>query len=365
VSARLRGTSDRLASTFEQGYCQILVMYMSSARAATPSIAAAAHPAMNDDGEVLLANPRGFCAGVTRAIDIVAEALRCYGAPVYVLHEIVHNGRVVDELRTSGAIFVESLADIPEGSVAIFSAHGVSKAVADEANARRLTVVDATCPLVARVHLEVVRHARAGRDVIMVGHRGHPEVAGTLGRYDRSYGGDIHLVESLEDVARLRVRDPDHVAVVTQTTLSMDETRDLVAELHLRFPRLAVPRRDDICYATQNRQNAVRQLSGKVDLLLVVGARNSSNSNRLREVGERIGVRSRLIEDASEVDANWLRPGMRVGITAGASTPEALVREVLACLAGHGFRDVRELPGNSERVVFPMPVELSLRRRAH
>jgi len=314
--------------------------------------------------EILLANPRGFCAGVVRAIDIVHIALDVYGPPIYVLHEIVHNKRVVNDLRGRGAVFVEQLADIPAGSVAIFSAHGVAAAVVEEAERKGLNAIDATCPLVTKVHLEVARHARVGREVVLIGHAGHPEVIGTLGRYDRGAGGEIYLVETLADVARLQPRNPDALAVVTQTTLSMDDTRRILEALRGRFPGIIEPAREDICYATQNRQNAVRRLASTVDLLLAVGARNSSNSNRLREVGEQVGVPAHLVESASEIDAGWLRAGMRVGVTAGASTPEVLVQEVLARLAKSDVVRVTETEGETERLTFRLPSALMRKARA-
>jgi len=314
--------------------------------------------------EVLLANPRGFCAGVVRAIDTVHIALDVYGPPIYVLHEIVHNKRVVNDLRGRGAVFVEQLADIPAGAVAIFSAHGVAAAVLKEAEQKGLNAIDATCPLVTKVHLEVARHARVGREVVLIGHAGHPEVIGTLGRYDRSAGGEIHLVENLADVVRLQPRNPDALAVVTQTTLSMDDTRRILEALRTRFPGIVEPAREDICYATQNRQNAVRRLASAVDLLLVVGARNSSNSNRLREVGEQVGVPAHLVQDAGEIDPRWLRAGMRVGVTAGASTPEILVQEVLARLAAFEVVRITEREGATERLTFRLPSALMRRARA-
>jgi 4-hydroxy-3-methylbut-2-enyl diphosphate reductase len=316
------------------------------------------------DSGVVLAQPRGFCAGVVRAIEIVELALDLYGAPVYVLHEIVHNQRVVKDLEARGAVFVEQLSEIPPGAVTIFSAHGVSDAVVREAQLKHLNPIDATCPLVTKVHLQVAQHARAGREVVMIGHVGHPEVAGTLGRYDRSAGGDAYLVETVEDVERLQVRNPEEIAVVTQTTLSVDDTRRIIEALRRRFPALVEPRNDDICYATQNRQNAVRQLAAKVDLLLVVGARNSSNSNRLREVGAQTGIPAHLVQDAAEIDRAWLRPSIRVGVTAGASTPEVLVKEVLDRLAAFGVSGVRQLDGEQETVTFRLPAALTRKMRA-
>ena len=313
---------------------------------------------------VLLAQPRGFCAGVVRAIEIVELALDLYGAPVYVLHEIVHNQRVVKDLEARGAVFVEQLSQIPAGAVTIFSAHGVSDAVVRDAQLQKLNAIDATCPLVTKVHLQVAQHARAGREVVMIGHAGHPEVAGTLGRYDRSAGGDAYLVETVEDVERLQVRNPQEIAVVTQTTLSVDDTRRIIDALRSRFPALVEPRNDDICYATQNRQNAVRQLAAKVDLLLVVGARNSSNSNRLREVGAQTGIPAYLVQDAAEIDSAWVRDGTRVGVTAGASTPEVLVKEVLDRLAALGVEGVQQLDGEAETTTFRLPATLIRKMRA-
>jgi 4-hydroxy-3-methylbut-2-enyl diphosphate reductase len=316
------------------------------------------------DSGVVLAQPRGFCAGVVRAIEIVELALDLYGAPVYVLHEIVHNQRVVKDLEARGAVFVEQLSQIPPGAVTIFSAHGVSDAVVRDAQLKQLNPIDATCPLVTKVHLQVAQHARAGREVVMIGHVGHPEVAGTLGRYDRSAGGDAYLVETVEDVERLQVRNPEQIAVVTQTTLSVDDTRRIIEALRRRFPALVEPRNDDICYATQNRQNAVRQLAAKVDLLLVVGARNSSNSNRLREVGAQTGIPAHLVQDAAEIDRDWLHPRIRVGVTAGASTPEVLVKEVLDRLAVLGVSGVRQLEGEPETVTFRLPAALTRKMRS-
>jgi len=308
--------------------------------------------------QVLLASPRGFCAGVVRAIEIVELALDIHGPPIYVLHEIVHNQRVVRDLQARGAVFVQALDEIPRGAVSIFSAHGVPASIAEQAKRKALNVIDATCPLVTKVHLEVARHARAGREVVLVGHAGHPEVIGTLGRYDRSAGGEVYLVETLDDVWKLRVRNPREIAVVTQTTLSVDDTRRIIAALRERFPTLLEPRQADICYATQNRQNAVRRLAGRVDLLLVVGAHNSSNSNRLREVGKQTGFPAYLVQDAEEVDEAWLQPGMRVGITAGASTPEVLVEEVLSKLARFGVAGISQVEGEVETTTFRLPPAL-------
>ncbi|MDA8094722.1 MAG: 4-hydroxy-3-methylbut-2-enyl diphosphate reductase [Betaproteobacteria bacterium] len=305
--------------------------------------------------EVILVKPRGFCAGVVRAIEIVVSALDLYGSPIYVLHEIVHNQRVMADLETRGARFVEALEGVPSGATVIFSAHGVSSAMGRRAAAQGLKVIDATCPLVTKVHLEVARHARAGREVVLIGHAGHPEVNGTIGRYDRGFGGEVYLVETLADVDALAIRNPLDVAYVTQTTLSLDDARRIVAALEARYPRIRGPRRADICYATQNRQNAVRALAGYIDLLLVVGARNSSNSNRLREVGAQIQVPSYLLQDADELDVRWLEGKSRVGVSAGASTPEILVQSLLARLRALGAVVVREAGGPEESVTFRIP----------
>jgi 4-hydroxy-3-methylbut-2-enyl diphosphate reductase len=304
--------------------------------------------------QVILAQPRGFCAGVERAIEIVERALTLYGPPIYVRHEIVHNGHVVDRLRAKGVLFVEDVDEVPPGSITIFSAHGVSSAVDVAARARGLRVIDATCPLVARVHLEGARYGRQGREVVLIGHAGHAEVEGTLGRLT----GPVHLVASVEDVAGLKVERPDHVAYITQTTLSVDDTRGIIDALKLRFPSIVGPNTDDICYATQNRQRAVLELAPKVDLVLVVGAANSSNSNRLREIAESAGVPAHLIEDASALDPGWLDGVSTVGLTAGASAPEDLVQEVIATLKRRGRVRVSTLPGIEEALRFRLPVEL-------
>ncbi|RMF81807.1 MAG: 4-hydroxy-3-methylbut-2-enyl diphosphate reductase [Nitrospirae bacterium] len=301
--------------------------------------------------ELLLARPRGFCAGVVRAVEIVEQALAVYGPPVYVLHEIVHNRRVVEELRRRGVTFVEELREVPRGAVVIFSAHGVATRVVQEAEARALRVVDATCPLVTKVHLQAQRYSEAGLEVVIIGHDGHPEVEGTKGRIP----GPVHVVASPEAVARLVVADPNRLAYVTQTTLSLDDTREVIEALRRRFPAILGPDLDDICYATQNRQNAVRRMAPEIDLLLVVGARNSSNSNRLREVGERLGVPAHLIEDAAQIDPAWFGEATRVGVTAGASAPEVVVQEVLARLGRLGARAVRELPAEPEGITFRLP----------
>jgi len=309
--------------------------------------------------DVILAKPRGFCAGVVRAVEIVEAALETYGPPVYVLHEIVHNQYVVADLQKRGAIFVEDLAEVPEGATTIFSAHGVSCAVVENARSRNLSIVDATCPLVTKVHLEVERHARAGREVILIGHAGHPEVNGTLGQYDRSFGGDIHLVQTVADVDQLQVRNPEQLAFVTQTTLSVDDTLRIINALQRRYPNITGPRKNDICYATQNRQNAVRQFAGRIDMLLVVGARNSSNSNRLREVGEQIGIPAHLLQDAGELDESWLSGDLRIGVTAGASTPEILVQGVVNKLRRLGVIHIEEMDAKPEAVAFRLPELLS------
>ncbi len=308
--------------------------------------------------QVLLANPRGFCAGVDRAIDIVERAIELFGAPIYVRHEVVHNRHVVERLRSLGAVFVDELLEVPEGATVIFSAHGVSRAVEEEARVRRLTVFNATCPLVTKVHMEVQRYAREGLDVILIGHAGHPEVEGTMGRFDTSFGGRMHLVQTLADVAALEVRDPEHLAFVTQTTLSMDDTAEIVATLRQRFPGLATPRHEDICYATQNRQDAVKKLLEHCDVLLVVGSRSSSNSNRLRELADRAGVPGYLIDGPQDLRAEWLEGKRAVGVTAGASAPEVLVRQVLEQLARWGAETPREVVGREERMFFALPREL-------
>ncbi|MBU4612758.1 4-hydroxy-3-methylbut-2-enyl diphosphate reductase [Achromobacter sp. GG226] len=304
-----------------------------------------------EGAEVVLAQPRGFCAGVDRAIDIVERALELHGAPIYVRHEIVHNRHVVEDLRGKGAIFIDELDDAPAGAIVVFSAHGVSKAVRHEAGDRGLRVFDATCPLVTKVHVEVAKMRAAGREVIMIGHRGHPEVEGTLGQ---SPAG-MHLVESAADVAALEVADPANLAYVTQTTLSVDDTAQVVAALKQRFPLIAEPKKADICYATQNRQDAVKVMAPECDLVLVVGSANSSNSNRLREVAERRGARAHLIDDARNIDPAWLEGCRRVGVTAGASAPDVLVRGVIERLKELGAVSVRTLPGAEEAVSFPLP----------
>ena len=308
---------------------------------------------------VTLAQPRGFCAGVERAIEIVERALERYGAPVYVLHEIVHNRHVVEDLRARGAVFVERIEDIPPGAHAVFSAHGVSRAVVRAAHARKLHSVDATCPLVSKVHGQAQRYARMGYDVVLIGHLGHPEVEGTRGQVD----GPVHVIADAHEVAALTVRDPARVAYVTQTTLSLDDTRGVIAALRARFPAVAGPDTADICYATQNRQNAVRALLDDTDVLVVVGAPNSSNSNRLRELGSRTGKPAYLVQDAAELRPEWFTPASRVGLTAGASAPETLVQGVLERLRQWGHADVRVQPGAPEEVRFRLPPQLEIRTR--
>lgn len=310
--------------------------------------------------QIELANPRGFCAGVDRAIDIVNRALEVFGAPIYVRHEVVHNRFVVDDLRNRGALFVEELDEVPDDCIVIFSAHGVSQAVRSEADRRGLKVFDATCPLVTKVHMEVARYSAEGRECVLIGHAGHPEVEGTMGQYDHSAGGDIYLVEDEEQAASLSVANPDMLSYVTQTTLSMDDTARVIDRLRERFPAITGPRKDDICYATQNRQDAVKQLASQCDLVLVVGSPNSSNSNRLRELAERMGARAHLLDRADQIDATWLDGAKSVGVTAGASAPEILVQEVVERLRELGAGSVREAPGRPENVTFSMPRELRL-----
>ena len=308
--------------------------------------------------EIRLANPRGFCAGVDRAIDIVNRALEVFGPPIHVRHEVVHNRYVVEDLRQRGAVFVEELHEVPDDAIVIFSAHGVSKAVQDEAERRQLQVFDATCPLVTKVHMEVIRYAREGRESILIGHAGHPEVEGTMGQYDKSYGGDIYLVEDEADVASLTVRDESKLAFVTQTTLSVDDTARVIDALRQRFPAILGPKREDICYATTNRQDAVRQLALECGLVLVVGSVNSSNSNRLRELAERCGADAYLIDEPSQINADWLKGKTTVGVTAGASAPEDLVQQVIATLKSLGGKDAEEIPGREENIRFSMPKAL-------
>ena len=313
------------------------------------------------ENEILLAQPRGFCAGVDRAIEIVKRAIETLGAPIYVRHEVVHNRYVVDDLKQRGAIFVEELDEVPDGNTVIFSAHGVSQAVRTEAARRGLKVFDATCPLVTKVHFEVARHCRAGRDVVLIGHAGHPEVEGTMGQWNRERGtGSIYLAEDVDDVAALVVGQPENLAYTTQTTLSVDDTRGVIQALRERFPAIQGPKNDDICYATQNRQDAVRELAAECDLVLVVGSPNSSNSNRLRELAEREGVEAYLIDGAEEIDPRWVEGRRHVGVTAGASAPDILVEGVLARLRELGAGGVRELSGEPESMVFALPKELRL-----
>jgi len=305
---------------------------------------------------IVLANPRGFCAGVDRAIDIVDQALETFGAPIYVRHEVVHNRTVVDGLKEKGAVFIEDLTDVPVGSYLIFSAHGVSKQVQQEAQERNLTVFDATCPLVTKVHLQVAKHAKAGREVILIGHAGHPEVEGTMGQYEKSgANGGIYLVETPQDVQKLEVQHPDNLAYVTQTTLSMTDTKIMVDALKAKFSGIQEQKKDDICYATQNRQDAVHGLAEQSDLILVVGSPNSSNSNRLREIAEQLGKPAYLIDTAKNMQREWFEQANVVGVTAGASAPEVLVQEVIAQLKAWGGQTTLELQGIEEKVVFSLP----------
>jgi 4-hydroxy-3-methylbut-2-en-1-yl diphosphate reductase len=309
--------------------------------------------------DIILANPRGFCAGVDRAIEIVKRAIETLGAPIYVRHEVVHNRFVVDDLRERGAVFVEELDEVPDNATVIFSAHGVSQAVRAEAAKRGLKVFDATCPLVTKVHLEVARHCRAGRDVVLIGHAGHPEVEGTMGQWLAEAGtGQIYLVEDLGDVESLQIAQPENFAYTTQTTLSVDDTRGIIDALRAKYPQMQGPRNDDICYATQNRQDAVRVLSEQCDLVLVVGSPNSSNSNRLRELAEREGVEAYLIDGAGEIDPRWVEGRRHIGVTAGASAPDVLVQGVIARLRELGAGGLSELDGKPEDMVFALPKEL-------
>jgi len=304
--------------------------------------------------EVLLANPRGFCAGVDRAIDIVERALERFGAPIYVRHEVVHNKFVVEDLRAKGAVFVEEIGEIPAGATVVFSAHGVSQQVRADAEAHGLQVFDATCPLVSKVHVEVTRKRDQGREVVMIGHRGHPEVEGTMGQTSNG----MYLVETVADVASLEVSDPDNLAFVTQTTLSVDDASEIISALRKRFPDIAGPRKDDICYATQNRQDAVKQLAAECDVVIVVGSTNSSNSNRLREVAANLGVSAYMLDNADALEPQWVEGKRVVGVTAGASAPEILVGAVIARLQALGAKSVRELTGKAEKVTFPLPKAL-------
>ncbi|UCC55994.1 MAG: 4-hydroxy-3-methylbut-2-enyl diphosphate reductase [Gammaproteobacteria bacterium] len=305
--------------------------------------------------KILLANPRGFCAGVDRAIEIVERALELFGAPIYVRHEVVHNRHVVERLRELGTVFVDELDDVPDDATVVFSAHGVSRQVHEEAQRRGLRVFDATCPLVTKVHLEVSRHAQAGRECLLVGHRGHPEVEGTMGQYDAAKGGAIYLVESPEDVLQLEVESPDDLAFVTQTTLSVDDTARVIEVMKQRFPAIQGPRLDDICYATQNRQDAVKALASECDVILVVGSANSSNSNRLREIADKQGIPAYLIDAAGQIQREWVADKACVGVTAGASAPEELVTDVVDKLRSWGAQPAVESLGRAERVTFSLP----------
>lgn len=305
--------------------------------------------------QVLLANPRGFCAGVDRAIEIVERALKLIGAPIYVRHEVVHNKFVVDDLKKKGVLFVDKLNEVPDGSTVIFSAHGVSKAVQQEASNRDLRVFDATCPLVTKVHLEIARYGKEGFDTVLIGHKGHPEVEGTMGQYDKSCNGQIYLIENVDDVAKLQVKNKDKIAFVTQTTLSMDDTGNVINALRQRFPNITSPKKDDICYATQNRQEAVKKLVEDCDLLLVIGSKNSSNSNRLREIADKNGVEAHLIDDAEHIEDVWLHRKTKIGVTAGASAPEILVQQVVNHLKKLPDVQIINSRDKPENVVFPLP----------
>lgn len=312
--------------------------------------------------QIKLANPRGFCAGVDRAIEIVNRALEVFNPPIYVRHEVVHNKFVVEDLRSRGAVFVEELDQVPDDTIVIFSAHGVSQAVRKEADRRGLKVFDATCPLVTKVHMEVTRYSRDGRECILIGHEGHPEVEGTMGQYDTANGGAIYLVEDEEDVHALSVRNPENLAFVTQTTLSMDDTSKVIDALRAKFPSIGGPRKDDICYATQNRQDAVKQLASESEVVLVVGSPNSSNSNRLRELAERLGTPAYLIDGAEDLEKGWFEGVSTIGVTAGASAPDVLVREVIARLREWGATGAEELDGRPENITFSMPKELRVKQ---
>nr|WP_275993945.1 4-hydroxy-3-methylbut-2-enyl diphosphate reductase [Morganella morganii] len=307
---------------------------------------------------ILLANPRGFCAGVDRAISIVERALELYGAPIYVRHEVVHNRYVVNDLRERGAIFIEEIAEVPDNAILIFSAHGVSQAIRQEARSRNLTMLfDATCPLVTKVHMEVARASRKGKEAILIGHAGHPEVEGTMGQYNNPEGG-MYLVESPEDVWKLKVKDEENLSFMTQTTLSVDDTSEVIDALNARFPKIIGPRKDDICYATTNRQEAVRDLAGQADLVLVVGSKNSSNSNRLAELAQRVGKPSYLIDSADDINPAWLRDVDTIGLTAGASAPDVLVQQVISRLQELGADEISQLEGREENIIFEVPKEL-------
>ena len=310
--------------------------------------------------DVQLANPRGFCAGVDRAIDIVNRALEVFGAPIYVRHEVVHNKFVVEDLQARGAVFVDELEEVPDDCIVIFSAHGVSQAVRKEADRRQLKVFDATCPLVTKVHMEVAKYSAAGRECVLIGHAGHPEVEGTMGQYNRASGGDIYLVEDESQASSLNVADPGKLSYVTQTTLSMDDTALVIDALRQRFPHIEGPRKNDICYATQNRQDAVKQLAADCDLMLVVGSPNSSNSNRLRELAERMGAEAHLLDGAQDIDPRWVKGKRRIGVTAGASAPEVLVQEVIDGLRALGAEAPIEVAGQPENVTFSLPKELRI-----
>lgn len=311
--------------------------------------------------QIKLANPRGFCAGVDRAIEIVNRALDLFEPPIYVRHEVVHNKFVVENLRERGAIFVEELDQVPDDNIVIFSAHGVSKAVRNEAERRGLKVFDATCPLVTKVHMEVLRYSQKGQECILIGHQGHPEVEGTMGQYDSSQGGSIYLVENVEDAKNLEIRNPQQLAFVTQTTLSMDDTSKVIDTLKEKFPAIKGPKKNDICYATQNRQDAIKTLAKECDIVLVVGSPNSSNSNRLRELAERKGTKAYLIDGAEDLQQNWFSPTDTIGITAGASAPEVLVQEVIKQLQQWGVINTTELEGQLENITFSMPKELRVK----
>lgn len=311
--------------------------------------------------EIVLANPRGFCAGVDRAIAIVNRALECFNPPIYVRHEVVHNKFVVDDLRQRGAVFVDELDQVPDDSIVIFSAHGVSKAVQQEAERRGLKVFDATCPLVTKVHIEVTKYAREGTEAILIGHEGHPEVEGTMGQYDKSKGGEIYLVEDEDDVEALVVKHPEKVAFVTQTTLSIDDTAKVIDALRKKYPMIMGPRKDDICYATQNRQDAVRDLAAQCDVVLVVGSPNSSNSNRLRELAERMGKSAYLVDNADQLEKQWFEAKTKIGVTAGASAPEILIKQVIQRLQEWGAQPPEELQGCEENITFSLPKELRIK----
>jgi len=312
--------------------------------------------------QILLANPRGFCAGVDRAIAIVNRALELFGAPIYVRHEVVHNKFVVDDLRARGAIFVEHVADVPNNAILIFSAHGVSKRVQNEANSRNLKIFDATCPLVTKVHLEVAKYSQKGTECILIGHAKHPEVEGTIGQYDCQNQGGIYLVEKISDITRLQIKNPDNLAFVTQTTLSLDDALEIITALKQRFPKIKSPRKDDICYATQNRQEAVKKLAKQCDLVLIVGSPNSSNSNRLCELAQKIGTTAYLIDSACDLDPNWLENVQTIGISAGASAPDILVQEVINALHDLAACEVTELTGKIENLTFTIPQELRIKK---